>query len=106
MFVWAVTIFPFSYNVSLIPEFHRIFYGCVFHLTMFEVGIIKYLTEFHWKRIPPIDHDYFVLFLKLTNILLAIFGGVVEVASGNLTELNRLRGENVLQKPVPIFILE
>ena len=106
MFVWAATIFPFSYNVSLIPEFVRIACGCILHFTMFEVGIIKYLIEFHWKRIPPIDHDYFVRFMKLTNVLLAMFAGIIEVTSGNMTELNRLRGENVLQKPIPIFVLE
>ena len=106
MFVWAATIFPFSYNISLIPEFVRIACGCILHFTMFEVGIIKYLIEFHWKRIPPIDHEYFVLFLKLINVLLAIFAGIIEVTSGNMTELNRLRGENVLQKPIPIFVLE
>ena len=104
MLTWsAVTTWDFSYNFAYIAIFIRVFLATFAHLILVEYCILKYLIEFLWKRIPPLDQSFTTFCISLVNLSMSFAFAIVEVTGGNLTEFNRLIGENVLQKPVPLF---
>ena len=70
----------FSYEVSVFEDFIRHLYANCFHLIFLEYCVLKYLIEFAWKRIPPLNHDFTVFWLYLSTIASSFLISVVEIA--------------------------
>ena len=76
-------LFPkFSgHSLNMVAIMLRVSFSILLELTLIEFSILKYLTEFIWKRVPPIDHEFVPLFLQLTNFVLSCLLGFVEIIS-------------------------
>ena len=68
-----------------------------------EVTILRYFTEFVWKRIPPINHQFCVTFLNIYNIIMCILMSLTILAAGGGEEIIRLQGYPTFMKQRPIF---
>ena len=71
-------------------------------LTYSEASIIKLLTQFVWKRVPPMNSDFFAPFLFLWNLIVGlILGGLTTrfSKSGRKVELMLLGGNPELTIP-------
>ena len=76
-------LFPeFSgHTLNMVAIMLRVSFSILLQLTLIEFSILKYLTEFIWKRVPPIDHEFVPFFLQLTNLTLSCLLGFVEIIS-------------------------
>ena len=99
----VVTSLNLSKNLAKFVLFFRMFFVIYGHSVIVEFCILKYLIEFIWRRIPPIHPEFTITFLILSNTVLSFVFTIVELYGGALVELNRLIGQNVLSKPVPLF---
>ena len=46
-----------------------------FSMTVIEVTIIRFLTIFVWRRVPPIEDQFAVTFLTVLNIFVSVMVG-------------------------------
>ena len=73
-----------------------------FSLTVIEVAILRFLTIFVWKRVPPIEDQFTVIFLTLVNILFCILIGTSRFQTGEGLEYDaRFLGADPLLIPNP-----
>ena len=70
-------------------------------LSTIQSIIIRYFTEFVWKRIPPIDHCFTVIFLSSFNLIIGVICGTIIFIIGGGQELGRLQGLPSLLTPIP-----
>ena len=89
--VWISYYVPFSRYVSI---------GFIM-LSGIQQIIIRYFTEFVWKRIPPIDHCFTVTFLSSLNLILGVICGIIQRIIGGGQELGRLQGLPSSLTPIP-----
>ena len=70
-------------------------------LVFFEISIIRLLTKLIWKRIPPINPDFFATFFFLWNVLVSLILGALTNFStpGKKIELQLLGGNPELVIP-------
>lgn len=84
MIGWAAcTSYDFNENLSYLVPFIRNQGAHFTALTAIEAAILRYLTEFVWKRVPPIDQDFTARCLIGINLMLSIITGTVAIMSGN-----------------------
>ena len=85
MLGWAaLTKYDFNEIMSYPVPLTRKFAGDFTAITTIETTILRYLTEFVWKRIPPIDHDFTSRNLIILNIILSLLTAFITFMSGNL----------------------
>ena len=73
-----------------------------FSLTVIEVAILRFLTVFVWKRVPPIEDQFTVIFLTLVNILFCVLIGTSRFQTGEGVEYDaRFLGADPLLIPEP-----
>ena len=93
MLVWsALTDMDFGIRISYLVPFSRQVCFLVLLLSTIETIILRYFTEFVWKRIPPLDQNFTVLFLNILNIMLAVFMATILLFVGGGQEILRLQG--------------
>ena len=46
-----------------------------FSMTVIEVTVIRFMTIFVWRRVPPIEDQFAVTFLTLLNIFVSVMVG-------------------------------
>ena len=66
---------------------------------------MKYVIEFVWKRIPPIDHEFAPFYVNVTNTFLSLVLGVVEIVSSfelDMSEHEKLFGPISYRKEMNI----
>ena len=71
-------------------------------LSTIQSIIIRYLTEFVWKRIPPIDHCFTVVFLSSLNLIIGVICGTITFIVGGGQALGRLQGLPSFLTPIPV----
>ena len=85
MIVWsALTEYDFDESVAYIVPFIGKMTAEFAALVIIETAILRYLTEFVWKRIPPTDHEFTVNFLTIFNVCFSLSTSVIMIVSGNL----------------------
>ena len=85
MLGWAaVTKYDFNEILSYPVPLTRKFAADFTAITTIETTILRYLTEFVWKRIPPIDHDFTSRILIVLNVILSLLTAFITFMSGNL----------------------
>ena len=73
-----------------------------FSLTVIEVAILRFLTIFVWKRVPPLEDQFTVIFLTLVNILFCVLIGTSRFQTGEGVEYDaRFLGADPLLIPKP-----
>ena len=93
MLVWsALTNMDFGIHISYLVPFSRQVCFLDYLLSTIETIILRYFTEFVWKRIPPLDQNFTVLFLNIVNIMLAVFMATTLLFIGGGQEIFRLQG--------------
>ena len=90
-YLWISYYVPFSRQISV---------GFII-LSSIQSIIIRYFTEFVWKRIPPIDHCFTVVFLSSLNLILGVICGTITFIIGGGQELGRLQGLPSFLTPIP-----
>ena len=99
----VVTSVNLSENLAKFVLFFRMFFVIYGHSVIVEFCILKYFIEFIWRRIPPLHPEFTITFLILSNTVISFVFTIIELFGGALVEMNRLIGQNVLSKPVPLF---
>ena len=72
-------------------------------MTTIEFISLRIFTEFVWKRIPPIDHEFTVKFLNIFNILFGISMSILLLMFGDGEEIERLQGFPSFLDKDPVF---
>ena len=104
MLAWAsLTDWDFANVVSYIVPFLR--NGTAVHLllSVSQAMIIRYLTEFVWKRVPPLNHDFTTFFLNINNLCFAMLLPIITCNSGSFKEVERLQGKSSYLKEKGAF---
>ena len=84
MFWFVCTSTELNFLMRSVYKFYFIFVSVWTYLGYFEVILLKFLTIYIWKRIPPIQDQYSVFFLALFNT----FIGTLVSAMRFLTDEN------------------
>ena len=103
MLTWsALTSWEFGFWISnLVPYSRQISISFII-FSMIESIILRYFTEFVWKQIPPLDHDFTVNFLRCLNLMFGIISGSTLLFVGGGQEAGRLQGIPSFLIPKPI----
>ena len=95
MLAWSsLTDWDFGVIISYIVPFVRQLTGIHILLSIIEAVILRCLTEFVWKRIPPLENEFTTFFLTSFNILLGLLLPIITCNSGSFSELERLQGKS------------
>ena len=73
--------FNFGYAFDFIFHFLRVSFLLYANIVLVEYCILKYIIEFVWKRIPPIDHEFTPLCINIINTFVSLVFGVIEIVS-------------------------
>ena len=104
MLAWAsLTNWDFGNVISYIVPFLRQGTGIHLLLSVSQSMIIRYLTEFVWKRIPPLDHDFMTFFLTINNLCFGFLLPIITCNSGTFKEVERLQGKSSYLKKKEVF---
>ena len=71
--------FNFGYAFDFIFHFLRVSFLLYANIVLVEYCILKYIIEFVWKRIPPIDHEFTPLCINIINTFVSLVFGVIEI---------------------------
>ena len=106
MLVFKVLVsFNFGYAFDFIFHFLRVSFLLYANIVWVEYCILKYVIEFVWKRIPPIDHEFTPFYVNVTNTFLSLVLGVVEIVSSfelDMSEHEKLFGPISYRKEMNI----
>ena len=104
MLAWAsLTDWDFGEAVSYIVPFLRQGTGIHLLLSVSQAMIIRYLTEFVWKRIPPLEHEFTTFFLTINNLCFGFLLPIITCNSGTFKEVERLQGKSSYLKEKGAF---
>ena len=104
MISWsALTKWDFSPTVSYLVPIWKQISGFFILMTYIQHTLLKFWTEFIWKRIPPLDHGFMSFFLTVNTLYISVMFSMIGVASGAFPELERLQGVPSYLKPQPNF---
>ena len=104
MLAWAsLTDWDFGVIVSYIVPFLRQGTGIHLLLSVSQAMIIRYLTEFVWKRIPPLEHEFATFFLTINNLCFGFLLPIITCNSGTFKEVERLQGRSSYLKKKEVF---
>ena len=53
-------------------------------MVVIESAVLRYFTKFIWKRVPPINHEFTVIFLAVLNTFICITTAIITIMSENL----------------------
>ena len=78
-----------------------------FSMSVIEVAILKFLTIFIWKRVPPIEDQFTITFLTIINIFVSVLVGSSRFLTGEGLEYDaKLLGADPLLVPKPALGLK
>ena len=104
MISWsALTSWDFDDITSYIVPFIRQLSGLHLSLSAIQAIVLRYLTEFVWKRVPPFQNDFMTLFLTINNIFFGSLLPIITCNSGSFSEVERLQGKSSYLKERPTF---
>ena len=104
MLTWsALTAWDFGPTISYIVPFVRQISIIQILLTMSQSILLRILTEYVWKRIPPMDNVFTSFFLTVNNLLLSVLLSIITCNSGSFSEVERLQGKSTYIRPTPVF---
>ena len=104
MLTWsALTAWDFGPTNSYIVPFVRQISIIQILLTMSQSILLRILTEYVWKRIPPMDNVFTSFFLTVNNLLLSVLLPIITCNSGSFSEVERLQGKSTYIRPTPVF---
>ena len=98
--------FDFGYAFDFIFHFLRVSFLLYANLVLVEYCVLKYVIEFIWGRIPPIDHEFTPLYINVTNTFLSLIFGVVEIVLSfemDMSEVEKLLGQVSYRKEMNII---
>ena len=73
-----------------------------FSMTVIEVAILRFLTIFIWRRVPPIEDQFTIAFLTVINIFVGVLVGSGRFLTGEGLEYDaKLLGADPLLVPKP-----
>jgi hypothetical protein len=104
MISWsALTNWDFGNITSYIVPFVRQLSGLHLNLSAIQAIVLRYLTEFVWKRVPPFQNEFMTFFLTINNILFGLLLPIITCNSGSFSEVERLQGKSSYLKERPAF---
>ena len=104
MIAWsALTDWDFGIFASHIVPFIRQLTCIHILLSAIQAIILRYLTKYVWKRIPPLHNEFTTFFLTISNLLFGILLPIITCNSGSFSEVERLQGKSSYLKKVPTF---
>ena len=104
MISWsALTSLDFGDIASYIVPFVRQIAGFHLNLSAIQAIVLRYLTEFVWKRVPPFQNEFMTLFLTINNLLFGLLLPIITCNSGSFSEVERLQGKSSYLKEKPTF---
>ena len=104
MIAWsALTDLDFVPWTSYVVPFCRQAFSIWICMASIESTVLRFFTKFVWKRMPPINHEFTVLFLNLFNMSFCCLLPIITGVSGSFQELFRLQGKSSYLRPKPIF---
>ena len=104
MLTWsALTAWDFGPTICYIVPFVRQISIIQILLTMSQSILLRILTEFLWKRIPPLDNVFTSFFLTINNLFLSTLLSIITCNSGSFSEVERLQGKSSYLKERPAF---
>ena len=78
-----------------------------FSMTCIEVAILRFLTIFVWKRVPPLEDQFTIAFLTTVNIFFCVLVGGSRFLTGEGLEYDaKLLGADPLSVPKPALELK
>ena len=80
----ALTPFDFTESITYIVPFIGKMCAEFTALCVIESIVLRYMSRYIWKRIPPINHEFTVLFLTTFNTTISFLEAIVTIWSGNL----------------------
>ena len=80
----ALTKWDFNEVPVYVVSFIRVMTANFCALVVIESSIIRYFAKIIWKRIPPINHEFIVIFLTILNIIISVTTGIISLMAGNL----------------------
>ena len=77
----AYVLIPWNigYWFDFIFHYLRISYSLYIVIFFIEYIILKYCTEFIWKRVPPLDHVFTSTCLNILNSFMCLVFGIIEI---------------------------
>ena len=85
MLSWsALTKWDFNENLAYIVPFMGKMCADFCAMVVIESAVLRYFTKFIWKRVPPINHEFSVIFLIVLNTSICITTAIVTIMSENL----------------------
>ena len=104
MIAWsALTNWDFGIFASYIVPFIRQLTSIHLLLSAIQAIILRYLTEYVWKRIPPLHNEFTTFFLTINNLLFGLLLPIITCNSGSFSEVERLQGKSSYLKGKPAF---
>ena len=104
MIAWsALTDWDFGVFASHIVPFIRQLTSIHLLLSANQAIILRYLTEYVWKRIPPLHNEFTTFFLTINNLLFGLLLPIITCNSGSFSEVERLQGKSSYSKGQPAF---
>ena len=73
--------------------------------TLNEMIILRFMSIFVWKTIPPINENFFLAFLTMTNETLALLMAIFGVMGYNVEQDTNyiLTGQRIAKNETPVF---
>ena len=99
----ALTKWDFSPTASYLVPIWKQISAFFILMTYSQHTILKFWTEFIWKRIPPLDHDFMSFFLTANTLFFCVMFSIMGIFSNAFPELKRLQGEPSYLNPQPNF---
>ena len=104
MLAWsALTPYDFNETLSFVVPFLRRFTIHYLFWVMIESVILRFCTEFIWKRIPPLQPDFTFSYLVFMNCLLSGMATFLGIHSGHYTTILKLQGQSLGTIPNPVY---
>ncbi len=100
--VWSYLIGPVSRPVALLFFVHR--FATLVHVffVLVETVVFRLAIDKFWRRIPPINEDFFALYLIILNPILGLVLSLVHLSTGEgFAHVYRVMGKNIDEIPEP-----
>ena len=77
----AYVLVPWNIGIWFDFIFHylRVSYSLYIVIFFIEYIMLKYSTEFIWKRVPPLDHVFTSTCLNILNSFMSLIFGIIEI---------------------------